>query len=39
VASGDVKIPLHRTAPLDDVVSVHRALEARETTGATVLIP
>jgi NADPH2:quinone reductase len=34
-----VKIPLHRTAPLDDVVSVHRALENRETTGATVLIP
>jgi NADPH:quinone reductase len=39
VASGAVKIPLHRTVPLDDVVNVHRALEARETTGATVLIP
>ncbi len=39
VASGAVKIPLHRTAPLDDVVNVHRALENRETTGATVLIP
>jgi NADPH2:quinone reductase len=39
VASGAVKVPLHRTVPLDDVVNVHRALEARETTGATVLIP
>jgi NADPH2:quinone reductase len=39
VASGDVKIPLHRTLPLDEVVNVHRAMEARETTGATVLIP
>ncbi|MCI0467663.1 MAG: quinone oxidoreductase [Beijerinckiaceae bacterium] len=39
VAKGDIKIPLHRTASLDDAVSVHRALEGRETTGATVLIP
>ena len=39
VASGAVKVPLHRTVPLDDVVGVHRALENRETTGATVLIP
>jgi NADPH:quinone reductase len=30
---------LHKTVPLDDVVNVHRALEGRETTGATVLIP
>jgi NADPH2:quinone reductase len=39
VASGAVKVPLHRTEPLDEVVNVHRALENRETTGATVLIP
>jgi NADPH2:quinone reductase len=39
VSSGAVKIPLHRMAPLDDAVNVHRALEGRETTGATVLIP
>jgi NADPH:quinone reductase len=39
VSSGAVKIPLHRTAPLDDVIGVHRALEGRETTGATVLRP
>jgi NADPH:quinone reductase len=39
VSNGTVKIPLHRTLPLDEVVNVHRALEGRETTGATVLIP
>ncbi|HUB64127.1 MAG TPA: quinone oxidoreductase [Methylocella sp.] len=39
VSSGAVKIPLHQTLPLDDVVDVHRALEGRQTTGATVLIP
>jgi NADPH:quinone reductase len=39
VLAGVVKIPLHRTAALDDVIDVHRALEARETTGATVLLP
>ncbi|MEJ0094389.1 MAG: quinone oxidoreductase [Methylocella sp.] len=39
VESGDVVIPLHGTFPLEDVVKVHRALESRETTGASVLIP
>ncbi|MBO0733743.1 MAG: zinc-binding dehydrogenase, partial [Methylocapsa sp.] len=39
VADGMVKIPLHRTAPLDEAVDVHRALESRQTIGATVLIP
>ena len=39
VANASVKIPLHYTAPLNDVVNVHRALESRATTGATVLIP
>ena len=37
VASGDVRIALSATAPLDDVVAVHRSLEARETTGSVVL--
>ena len=37
VSKGEVRIPLHATAPLDDVVAVHRSLEARETTGSTVL--
>ncbi len=37
VTSGDVRIALSATAPLEDVVAVHRALEARETTGSVVL--
>jgi NADPH:quinone reductase len=39
VLDGVVKIPLHRTAAFGDVIDVHRALEGRETTGATVLLP
>jgi NADPH2:quinone reductase len=39
VASGAVKIPLHATLPLAEVAEAHRRLEARETTGATVLVP
>jgi NADPH:quinone reductase len=38
VLDGTLKIPLHRIAPLDDAVKVHRALEGCKTTGATVLI-
>jgi NADPH:quinone reductase len=38
VSNGTVKIPIS-TRPLDDVVAAHRALEARETVGATVLLP
>ena len=37
VSSGAVRIALNATAPLNDVVAVHRSLEARETTGSTVL--
>jgi NADPH2:quinone reductase len=37
VSKGEVHIPLHATAPLEEAVAVHRALEARETTGSTVL--
>ncbi|TVR07886.1 MAG: quinone oxidoreductase [Salinarimonadaceae bacterium] len=39
VASGAVKIPIHSRAPLADAVAVHRALEGRETTGSTIMIP
>ena len=39
VASGKVKIPIHKRYGLADVAEAHRALEARETTGATILIP
>jgi NADPH:quinone reductase len=37
VTDGTVKIPIS-TRPLTDVVAAHRALEARETVGATVLL-
>jgi NADPH:quinone reductase len=39
VGSGAVKIPIHSRAKLADAADVHRALEGRETTGATVLHP
>lgn len=39
VASGAVKIPIHARAPLSEAAAVHRALEGRETTGSTILIP
>jgi NADPH:quinone reductase len=38
VKNGTVKIPVTRR-PLNDVVAAHRALEARQTTGSTVLVP
>ncbi|MHB2166300.1 quinone oxidoreductase family protein [Alsobacter sp. R-9] len=39
VVSGAVKIPVRARFKLKDVADAHRALEARETTGATVLVP
>lgn len=39
VASGAVKIRVNQTFPLKDAADAHRALEARKTTGSTVLIP
>ncbi|MBM3608891.1 MAG: quinone oxidoreductase [Alphaproteobacteria bacterium] len=39
VAAGKVKIKVTQRFALADAVAAHRALEARETTGATVLIP
>ena len=39
VGAGDVKIPIHKRAKLADAVEVHRALEGRETTGATIMTP
>ncbi len=39
VASGAVKIMVNQTFPLKDAAEAHRALEARKTTGSTVLIP
>ncbi len=39
VASGAVSIRVGQRFALSDVASAHRALEARQTTGSTVLIP
>jgi NADPH:quinone reductase len=38
VKSGAVKIEINQTYPLKDAAQAHRAIEARQTTGSTVLI-
>jgi len=37
VTSGKVKIAIDQTFPLANVAEAHRALEARKTTGCTIL--
>ncbi len=39
VSSGAIKIRVNQTFPLRDAAAAHEALEARRTTGSTVLIP
>jgi len=39
VKAGAVKIAVNQTFPLKDAAKAHIALEARQTTGSTVLIP
>jgi NADPH:quinone reductase len=39
IASGAVKVEIGARRPLSDVRQVHEDLEARRTTGATVLVP
>ncbi|WP_425104059.1 quinone oxidoreductase family protein [Ancylobacter sp.] len=39
VSSGAVKIPVNQRYPLADAADAHRDLEARRTTGSTVLLP
>ncbi|MCK5378809.1 MAG: quinone oxidoreductase [Acidobacteria bacterium] len=39
VRSGAVKVAIRQTYPLAEAADAHRALEARETTGSTVLLP
>jgi NADPH2:quinone reductase len=39
VSSGGVKIQVNQTFPLAEAAAAHTALEARQTTGSTVLIP
>ena len=37
VRSGAVKVPVSQVFPLEDAAQAHRDLEARKTTGSTVL--
>ncbi len=39
VTSGKVKIRINQTYALADVAQAHRDLEARKTTGTTILLP
>jgi NADPH:quinone reductase len=39
VGSGAVKIPVNQRFPLAKAADAHRALEGRQTTGSTVLVP
>ncbi|HLB79412.1 MAG TPA: zinc-binding dehydrogenase, partial [Dongiaceae bacterium] len=39
VTRGAVKIEINQTFPLREAAAAHRALEARQTTGSTVLLP
>ena len=39
IASGAVQAGLHQSFPLRDAAAAHTALEARQTTGSTVLVP
>jgi NADPH2:quinone reductase len=39
VGSAAVRIAINQTFPLSEAAKAHRALEARETTGSTVLLP
>ena len=39
VRSGKVKIEIHQTYALSDAANAHRDLEARKTTGSTILLP
>ena len=39
IASGAVKIEINQTYPLAETAQAHRDLEARKTTGSTVLLP
>jgi len=39
VGKGVVKIPINQTYALKDAAQAHRDLEARKTTGSSVLLP
>jgi NADPH2:quinone reductase len=39
LASGNLKVTVGQTWPLTEAAAAHRALESRETTGSSLLIP
>jgi NADPH2:quinone reductase len=39
IASGAIKVAINQRFPLADAAAAHKALQSRETTGATVLLP
>ena len=39
VKAGKIKADVRQTFPLQDAAEAHRALQARQTTGSTVLLP
>ena len=39
VGSGKVRIEVNQTYPLAEAAQAHRDLEARKTTGSTILLP
>jgi NADPH2:quinone reductase len=39
VESGAVKIEIKQTYPLSEAAQAHRDLEARKTTGSSILLP
>ena len=39
VVKGAVKIEVNQTYPLKEAAQAHRDLEARKTTGSTILLP
>ena len=39
VTNGVVQARVHQTYPLTDAATAHRDIEARRTTGSTVLLP
>jgi len=39
IASGAVKVAIGQTFPLRDAETAHRALESRQTSGSTILLP
>ncbi|MDD3353328.1 quinone oxidoreductase [Zoogloea sp.] len=39
VEAGQVRVAVHQRFPLQEAAAAHRALEARQTTGSTILVP